>query len=75
MYYLIINKKTQEYYFNKSKNPKRSIEAHLRRANNLNSKRYNTPLYTALRNNPDDFIFYSLEHVPDWVQEYRQYTI
>lgn len=73
MYYLIINKKTQEYYINKSKNPQKSIEAHIRRANNTNSKGYNTPLYIALRNNFDDFIFYSLKYIPEWIEKYKQY--
>ena len=74
MYYLIINKLTKEYYCNKSNNPKKSIEAHIKRANNPNSKRYNTPLHTALRNNLENFVFYSLEHIPNWIKKYKAYN-
>ena len=74
MYYLIINKLTKEYYCNKSRDPQKSIDTHIRRANNPNSKNYNTPLHIALREQGlDNFIFYKLEELPDWIESYKKY--
>ncbi len=75
MYYLIFNKKTGAYYCNKSENPEKSIESHIRRANNPNSTRYNTALHKALREEGiDAFTFYKLDKLPSWVSCLMQYV-
>ena len=74
MYYIILNKTNNKYYCNKSSNPQRSIEAHIRRANNPNSKSYNTPLHIALRTEGiDNFNFYQVPYYPEWVEKFKQY--
>ncbi len=60
MYYLIINKNTGEYYCNRSDDPWRSINAHIHKANNPESKTYNSLLHKALREQGvDNFNFFS----------------
>ena len=74
MYYLIINKNNNLYYANKSNDPQKSIEAHIRRANNPESHRYNTPLHKALREEGiDNFLFYKLNVLPKWVMHFKRY--
>lgn len=74
-YYLIINKNNYKYYCNISSNPSKSIESHIRKANNPNSKRYNTELHQALRiEGIENFEFYILDNIPDWVQILTRYS-
>lgn len=74
-YYLIINKINHKYYCGKSSNPQYSINSHINRAFNPNSKRYNTELHIALRQEGiDNFIFYICKFCPDWVEKLNKYT-
>ena len=76
MFYLFFNKITKEYYCGRSKKPERSIASHINRAFNSQSKRYNTPLHTALRKyGLNNFTYYVLSEPPDWIKKFNQYTI
>ena len=74
MYYLIVNKNNHKYYCNRSSNPQRSIDAHIRRANNPNSATYYSDLHIALREEgTENFNFYSLNYIPTWVKRFTRY--
>lgn len=74
MYYLIVNKKNNKYYCNRSSDPQRSINSHIRRANNPNCVSYNSELHKALREEGiDNFNYYSLEYCPEWVEHLTRY--
>ena len=55
MFYIFINTKTNYFYCNYSNRPQRSVEAHIRRANNPTSRDYYKPFHTALREHLEDF--------------------
>ena len=45
MFYIFINTKTNYFYCNYSNRPQRSVEAHIRRANNPTSRDYYKPFH------------------------------
>lgn len=74
MYYMIYNKTTGQYYWQKSNDPNKSIESHIRRANDPTSQRYYTPLHTALREEgTDNFNFFIMKYPPKWATHFGRY--
>ena len=71
MFYVFKNLKTGEVYGNFSKNPLQSIDAHIRRANNPASTRYNTPLHKNLREHFNDFTWEIYIDKPNFIEILR----
>lgn len=67
MFYLFIDNTNNYYYGNYSTNPKKSIQQHIRRANNSNSRDYNKPFYTALREHLKNFTIQITNYPPDFI--------
>lgn len=72
-FYVFINVKTKWVYGNYSKNPNKSIKAHLTRANNPKSKNYNTLFHKELRQHRDNFIYLIYNDKPDFIQNLHSY--
>ena len=68
MFYVFKNLKTRDVYGNFSKNPLQSIYAHIRRANNPASNRYNTLLRKNLREHFNDFTWEIYMNKPDFIE-------